>query len=144
MRLHRATRLALYAVLELAATPERQVSAADIAAKFGVSINHLAKVLRDLGRANLVDAVRGAGGGYRFCGNVRRTTLKDVIEIFEPENGAEGNAEPGAQTEFGAALAVVFDEIDDIARATLDSITLETMLKLTHRIQKREQRQDVA
>jgi DNA-binding IscR family transcriptional regulator len=75
---------------------------------------------------------------------VRRTTLKDVIEIFEPENNSEGNAEPGAQTEFGAALTVVFDEIDDIARATLDSITLETMLKLTHRIQKREQRQDVA
>jgi Rrf2 family protein len=77
MRLHRATRLALYAVLELAATPERQVSAADIAAKFGVSINHLAKVLRDLGRANLVEAVRGAGGGIAFavmCGAPRSRT----------------------------------------------------------------------
>ncbi|MBX6370252.1 MAG: Rrf2 family transcriptional regulator, partial [Rhodospirillales bacterium] len=65
MRLQKATRFGLYAVLELALDPTRQLSAAEIAAKYGISSNHLAKVLRDLGRAGLVDSVRGAGGGYR-------------------------------------------------------------------------------
>lgn len=137
MKLQRSSRLALYSVLELASRPDEQLSASDIAAKFDISLNHLAKVLRDLGRARLVEAVRGARGGYRFCGNIRRTTLKDVVEIFEPItlHDAEG-FEPGDKTGFGAALAVVLGEIDDIALATLDSITLETMLKLTRRVQK--------
>ncbi len=70
MRLHKATWCALYAVLELARDRERQVSAAEIAERYGISANHLAKVLRGLGRAGLVESVRGAGGGYRFAGNV--------------------------------------------------------------------------
>lgn len=137
MKLQRSSRLALYSVLELASRPDEQMSASDIAAKFDVSLNHLAKVLRDLGRARMVEAVRGAGGGYRFCGNIRRTTLKDVVEVFEPITLHDaGGFEPGDKTEFGASLAVVLGEIDHIALATLDSITIETMLKLTNRVQK--------
>ncbi|MBL4801125.1 MAG: Rrf2 family transcriptional regulator [Emcibacter sp.] len=63
MKLQRSSRLALYSILELASHPDTQLSASDIAAKFDVSLNHLAKVLRDLGRTRMVEAVRGAGGG---------------------------------------------------------------------------------
>jgi Rrf2 family protein len=131
VKLQVATRLALYAALRLAADPSRQFAAAEIAERFGISVNHLAKVLRTLGRAKLVEAVRGAGGGYRFRGNARRVTLLDVIELFEPVGpSARGEDEPGAATGEGRALRSVLDEIDDIARATLSSITLATMLKL--------------
>jgi DNA-binding IscR family transcriptional regulator len=51
VKLQVATRLALYAVLQLAADPRRQLAASDIAERFGISVNHLAKVLRTLGRA---------------------------------------------------------------------------------------------
>ena len=68
MKLQKATQCGLYAVLELASDPERQLSATDIAKMYGISSNHLAKVLRDLGRAGLVNSVRGAGGGYTFSG----------------------------------------------------------------------------
>ncbi len=131
MKLQVATRLALYAALQLAADPRKQFAAAEIAERFGISVNHLAKVLRTLGRAGLVEAVRGAGGGYRFRGNVKRVTLLDVVELFEDvgPNG-RGEEEPGASTAEGRALRGVLDEIDDIARATLSSITLATMLKL--------------
>ncbi len=79
MKLQRATRCALFAILELARHPERQISAAEIADKYGVSVNHLAKVLRDLARAGLIDATRGAGGGYRFSANAKRITLYQVV-----------------------------------------------------------------
>lgn len=135
MKLQRASRIALYAVLELAADPERQITAAAIAERYGVSINHLAKVMRDLVRAGLVESVRGAGGGFRFCGNARRTTLMDVIQLFETVggNGLGGPREPGERTEVGAAMRQVLDEIDAIAQATLRSITIDTMLKLVAR-----------
>jgi Rrf2 family protein len=131
LKLQVATRLALYAILQLASDPRRQFAAAEIAERFGISANHLAKVLRTLGRAGLVEALRGAGGGYRFRGNARRVTLLEVIELFESVGpGASGDREPGAGSAEGRALARVIEEIDDIARATLGSITLATMLRL--------------
>ena len=137
MKLQKASRFALYAVLELAADPARQLSAAEIAGRYGISTNHLAKVLRDLGRAGLVDSVRGVGGGYRFSGNAKRVTLIDVIEIFE-DVGHQTTSKrgPAESTDIGGALRVVLNEIADIASATLRSITLDTLLKLRRRYQR--------
>ncbi len=134
MNLQRATRLALYAVLELAEQPDRQLSRADIAEKFGVSGNHLSKVMRELGKAGLVEAVRGVGGGYWFSGNAKRTTLMDVIEIFEPSLfDSAGRREPGKDTDIGRALNLVLDEINETIHATLNSISIQTMLQIKQR-----------
>jgi Rrf2 family protein len=136
MKLQTATRIAIYAVLELAADEGRQVSAAEIAEKFGISVNHLAKVLRTLGRAGLVEALRGVGGGYRFRGNARRDTLLDVVQLFEEVGPDAEDGEPYSATGEGKALLRVFHEIDDTARATLSSITIATMLKLVDQEQR--------
>ena len=134
MRLQTATRIALYATLELAGNPDSQITAAAIAEKYDISINHLAKVMRDLGRAGLVESVRGAGGGFRFAGNAKRTTLMDVIVLFETVGGdGRPGREPGEGTAAGEALRQVLDEIDAITEATLRSITLDTMFKLIER-----------
>lgn len=144
MKLQKNTLLALYSVLEFAARPGAQLSAAEIAGKYRMSPHHLAKVLRTLGRAGLVRAARGAGGGYRFAGNPHRVTLMDVIELFEdisaPKNAGGRRTGRRTKTETGAAafevedaFGVVLTEIDEIAKATFRSITLETMLKLVER-----------
>jgi len=132
MKLQKSTLLALYSVLEFAADPGRQIAAAEIADKYGVSTHHLSKVLRDLGRAGLLESVRGVGGGYHFTGNAKRITLMDVIELFEDISGDavnSGTRRNGTET----ALASVLAEIDETARATFSSITLETMLMLARR-----------
>ena len=140
MRLQKATRYGLYSVLELARDPGRQLSATDIAEIYGISANHLAKVLRDLGRAGLVDSVRGAGGGYRFSGNAKRTTLMDIINLFEDiGSDASSAADPGDDTDIGQSLLLVLGEIDDIARATFGSITIDTLLKTMRWRQEREE-----
>lgn len=131
MKLQMASRLAVYAVLELAAAPDRQLSAAEIGEKYGVSTHHLAKVLHGLKRAGLVRSARGAGGGFRFAGSIKRTTLMDVIEVFERVGGqgaAEG--EPGEDSPVGRALGRVLGEIDATAEATLRSVTIATCLRL--------------
>ena len=127
MKLQTATRLGLYATLELARDPERTLSASDLAERFGVSGHHMAKVLRTLGAAGLVRGGRGATGGYRFTGNRRRTTLMDIVALFEPAPGSRPK-EPGEDTDIGAALQRVLTEIDEIAEATLRSVSLETLL----------------
>jgi len=130
MKLQKATLFALLAVLELARDPGRQMSAAEIAEIYGISVNHLAKVLRDLGRAGLVEAVRGVGGGYRFSGNARRISLYDVIDLFG-DIVTDASDLPGVagDTEIARALGGVLNEVDEIAVATLKSISLATLLK---------------
>ncbi len=129
MRLQKSTQFALYAVLELAADPERQMSTADIAVRYGISAHHLAKVMRRLVRAGLIQSVRGVGGGYRFSGNVRRVTLWDIMELFEPDARNGDDDEPGFSTPISQALDSVRAEIDDLTRATMQSITLKSLLK---------------
>lgn len=127
MKLQKNTLLALYSVLEFASEPGRQFSTAEIADKYAASPHHLAKVLARLRRAGLVSAVRGAGGGYRFSGNPKRVTLLDVIALFE-NIGARPAKERRNALE--RALERVLAEIDETAKATFGSITLETLLKL--------------
>jgi Rrf2 family protein len=133
MNLQISSRIAIFALLELAANPERQYSVAEIGNKFRISSHHLAKVMHSLGRAGLVRSTRGAGGGFQFSGSARRVTLLDVIELFERLGPSSGDSAAGEATAEGRALGQVLGEIDDIARATLGSITLATMLKLTER-----------
>ena len=134
MKLQISTSLALYSVLEFAASPGRHISAADIAAKYKVSTHHLAKVLRELVRADIIESTRGVGGGYRFRANARRLTLMDVVDLFEDIGARTGaGRDPAGSTDVGRALGVVLAEIDDIAKATFRSITIGTMLKLIER-----------
>ncbi len=138
MKLQKATLFALFAVLELARDPGRQMSAAEIAEVYGISVNHLAKVLRELGRAGLVEAVRGVGGGYRFSGNARRTSLYDVIDLFgDIVTDASEMPGPSGETAIAQALGRVLKEVDEIAVATLKSISLATLLKSVARADSR-------
>lgn len=130
MKLQKSSLFALYAVLELAGDPERQMSTSEIAEKYGISPHHLAKVMMPLVRASLVRSVRGVGGGYSFAGNVSRVTLLDVIELFESV-GAEQDGpdlEVARGTAVGGALQQIRGEIDALAKATLQSVTLKTLL----------------
>jgi Rrf2 family protein len=136
MKLQKNTLFALYSVLESAANPGRQYSAGEIALKYGISPHHLAKVLRTLGRAGLVESVRGVGGGYRFSGNAKRLTLMDVVQLFE---NAHASPQRRARHRSGVerGLATVLAEIEEISKATLQSISIATMLKLIQRQQRR-------
>ena len=58
----------------------------------------------------------------------------DVIRLFEDFGPPEPDRrEPGERTPVGRALGVVLSEIDEIAKATMSSITLATMLRLIER-----------
>lgn len=134
--MQKSSRLAIYALIELASDPKRQVSVSEIGEKYRVSAHHLAKVMHTLGRAGLVSSIRGVGGGYCFSGNARRTTLLDVIGLFEDTSGECKLADVAQATPVEWALFDVMCEIDDIAKATLGAITISTMLKQIARREK--------
>lgn len=143
MKLQVSTRLAIFALLDLAARADDQLSVSDIGRKHGISNHHLAKVMHVLGRAGLVRSVRGARGGYQFNGNARRTTLLDVIQLFENLDSSDAQSEDNPRTDEGWALRRVLAEIDDITQATLGSITIATVLKAIGRRRGEKKRQAV-
>ena len=128
MKLQQNSLLALYSLVEFAGDPLRHISAAEIAHKYQVSPHHLAKVLAELARAGIVQSVRGVGGGYRFAANARRLTLLDVIARFE--DVGSGSTERNGRTPADRALSTVLTEIDEMAKATLKSVSLATLLRL--------------
>ncbi len=130
MRLQVSTRLAIFAVLELTAREGQQLSVAEIGEKYGVSSHHLAKVMHVMGRAGLVRSIRGVGGGYQFVGNARRTTLLDLVQMFEDLSSVEQGGTASEAMREEQILSGILREIDEIARATLGSITIATMRKL--------------
>ena len=129
MKLQQNSLLALYSLLEFAGDPMRHISAAEIAQKYQVSPHHLAKVLAELARAGIVQSVRGVGGGYRFATNARRLTLLDAISRFE--DVGSGSTERNGRTPADRALSAILTEIDEMAKATLKSVTLATLLRLS-------------
>ena len=57
----------------------------------------------------------------------------DVTQLFEELSSVEHDGGAAAATPEDQALREVLNEIDDIARATLGSITVATMRKLVDR-----------
>ena len=66
MRLTSFTDFALRALMRLAGEPGRSFATNEIAAEFGISRNHLAKVVRDLADSGFISTQRGVGGGFRW------------------------------------------------------------------------------
>ena len=67
MRLTSFTDFALRALMRLAGEPGRSFATNEIAAEFGISRNHLAKVVRDLADSGFISTQRGVGGGFTLA-----------------------------------------------------------------------------
>jgi len=82
--LSRSSVYALQAVLHLAQQPgNAPVSAASIAAALHVPAGYLAKVLRRLGTEGVLNATRGAHGGYALTDEPCELTVERVVRSFE-------------------------------------------------------------
>ena len=134
MRLKKSTRYALYAAMELAkAGDEGQVTASRVAERYAIPAAVQAKVFQQLVRARIAVGIRGSGGGYRLARNASEVTVLDVIEAFEPRR-AQGGCLLAEHTDSpcalrpGCQLKRLFDEVDELARCTFASITLETLV----------------
>ena len=92
MRLTRYTDYSLRTLIYLGLSEPRQSSIAEIARAYGISENHLTKVVHQLGRLGLIRTTRGRGGGLRLgkppseiiVGAVVRQTEEDLalVECF--------------------------------------------------------------
>lgn len=83
MRLTRYTDYALRVLMHVAARPERLSSISEIARTYGISHNHLMKVVHDLRKEGYVAAVRGRSGGIRLARNPAEINVGQVVRHTE-------------------------------------------------------------
>lgn len=145
MKLQQGTMCAILAVLHMASRPKEQIPASELAEIYGVSQHHLAKVLRTLSLAGIVESTRGAGGGCSFAGDPRKITLYDIIKLFETGWQASEVGDADGQTDVAGELYRVMGEVDRHTAATLHSVTLQTIVNNALRnARRRAERQDDA
>ncbi len=83
MKLTRYTDYALRVLMHLAARPERLSSISEIARTYGISQNHLMKVVHDLRKEGFVAAVRGRSGGIRLARPADEIIVGQVVRHTE-------------------------------------------------------------
>lgn len=134
MTLSKFARYALYAAIEMARAGDETVTVAQVAGPHGIPPTALAKVFQQLVRARIAVGTRGAGGGYRLARPRSEITVLDVVSVFEPlrppgRDLLHTHVDGKAATPQAASLQRLFDEVDEVTRATLASVTLETLVR---------------
>ncbi len=131
MRLTRYTDYALRTLMFLGLADGRLSSIRDIAERYGISENHLMKVVHRLGLLGYVETIRGRNGGLRLArppgeirlGDVVRQTEEDLalVECFGPAIACR-------ITE-SCRLRGILDEALSAFLAVLDRYTLQDLLR---------------
>ncbi|MFA5081780.1 MAG: SUF system Fe-S cluster assembly regulator [Hydrogenophilaceae bacterium] len=83
LKIAKLTDYATGLMVQLSQSPQRRVSAQQLATELGLPKATVAGLLKKLGRAGLVASTRGAGGGYSLTREPRAIALTDVITAIE-------------------------------------------------------------
>lgn len=127
----RLSKLTDYAVVVLgrlgAEGPGALLTAPGLAAATGMAEPTVAKVLKILGQAGLVEGVRGARGGYRLARPLAAIPLAEVIVAFDGPIAltacVEGSA-GGCETEDHCPVRGRWDPANAAIRAALSAISV--------------------
>lgn len=133
VRLTSFTDYGMRMLMRIASDPERAYSSAELADEFGLSRNHLAKIMQRLSSAGLIETRRGSGGGAVLARPASEIRLGAIIRFLEEGQAlvecfaADGgdctiDGRCGLKARLRSAEAAFFADLD---RSTLADIALK-------------------
>jgi Rrf2 family nitric oxide-sensitive transcriptional repressor len=109
-------------LIYLALDPERRVTTNDIAEGYGISKNHLMKVVNLLANEGIITASRGPNGGLTLSRKADEITVGEIlqltedsfqpVECFRPDNQCKISPACGLKVVLGEALQAFSDVLD--------------------------------
>lgn len=134
MKLSAKGRYAVTAIVDLARQDggAGPTSLADIALRQDISLAYLEQLFAKLRRANIVEAVRGPGGGYRLTRPVSELPVADIISaVDEPIQTTACSASSDGCTAAGGRCLThdLWDELGRQIHLFLNGITIEDVMQ---------------
>ena len=105
------------------------LSAVELADAAGLEVPTVAKVLKPLAQAGLVEGFRGAGGGYRLVRDAADISLVEIVEAMEgPLGMTECSLHAGnCGIEQSCGVRANWRRINDVVADALRGVTLAQM-----------------
>jgi Rrf2 family transcriptional regulator, nitric oxide-sensitive transcriptional repressor len=130
MRLTLHTDFALRVLIHVGINDGGLSTIRDIAGSFGISKNHLMKVVNDLGRRGYLETVRGRNGGLRLMRQPREINIGRIVRETEDELDILGclNSTGYCRIERVCVLRCAVREAVEAFLAVLDRYTLADLI----------------
>ncbi len=126
LRISKLTDYGTVILADLADRGDALTSAAEVAERTGLGLATVKKLLKTLAKAGLVEATRGARGGYRLTRAPADITAADVIDALEgPVSITECSvSEKTCEIEANCTVGNAWQRINVAIRRALDDISL--------------------
>ena len=129
----RVTKLTDYAsvvLTVLASDPAAVLSASELAERAGLEVPTVAKLLKPLAQAGLVEGFRGANGGYKLARDAADISLVEIVEAMEgPLGMTECSVHAGScGIEDSCGVRANWRRINDVVADALRGVSLAQML----------------
>ncbi len=85
MKLTAYTDYSLRVLIYLGLRGEGLATIGELSEAYGLSANHLMKIIHNLGKLGYIETVRGRGGGMRLAGAPEEINLGQVVRQMEPD-----------------------------------------------------------
>ena len=134
MRLTTKGRFAVTAMVDLALRDSRgPVTLAEISSRQKISLSYLEQLFGRLRRRELVDSVRGPGGGYRLAKDTGHITVAEIIlAVDEPIDATQCGGKENCRDEQKCLTHDLWATLNDRIFGYLESVTLRQLVE-SHR-----------
>lgn len=123
---------ALRVLIYGAAHPGRWCTSEEVATAFGISRNHIVKVVHALQRQGYLETVRGRGGGFRLARAPETVSVGDIVRKNEASLAVVECFDPARNTcplVPACGLKSVLHEASDAFLAVLDRHSLADLVR---------------
>lgn len=129
MHITRHTDFALRALIYLATRPQGElVQIRQICELFGVSINHLSKIVNELAKSGYIESQRGRNGGIRLGKHPRDINVGALVRLMEPTLTPIDCDQPRCILSRHCRFKAVLTEASNAFIATIDKYTLADLV----------------
>ena len=131
MRLTTKGRFAVTAMLDLALHGAKgPVALAGISQRQKISLSYLEQLFGKLRRRDLVESVRGPGGGYNLAREASRISVADIIRaVEEPLDSTQCGGRENCQENQRCMTHDLWEELNTTVHGFLSGVTLSQLVE---------------
>lgn len=124
MKLSSKSRYGLRAMCELASNLDEVMSISQIATATNTSEAYLEQLMALLRKANLVNSIRGAGGGYRLAKSPEEISVGSILRVLEDDLEFVECISGECSNKCNCKNHIVWQKLYDVMNESLDGVKL--------------------